>query len=174
MSLPSNFWLGRKDLQFLSFQFAKVFCALVFITDYKNLATTTTAATRTLTKHEKTIFITITPFTPSIYLQWNLDHESLYNERFSSARPKLHNRVVSRSISLIIEDLVVSYTFKVEIPVSSYLKVILRGVFVFGSQVFVFYPPRSLLREEVNDEQQGSHKVRRLAIRDRISSTIKD
>ena len=33
----------------------------------------------------------------------------------------------------IIEDIVVSYTSKVEIPVSRYLKVILRGVFVFGS-----------------------------------------
>ena len=31
---------------------------------------------------------------------------------------------------------------------------------------------RLLLREEKNNEKQGSHKVRRLAIRDRISSTI--
>ena len=36
----------------------------------------------------------------------------------------------------IIEDIVVSYTSKVEIPISRYFQVILiRGVFVFGSQV---------------------------------------
>ena len=38
-----------------------------------------------------------------------------------------------RSKFCIIEDIVVSYTSKVEIPVSRYLEVILRGVFVFGS-----------------------------------------
>ena len=39
----------------------------------------------------------------------------------------------------IIEDIVVSYTSKVEIPVSRYLEVILRGVFVPGSQVLGFH-----------------------------------
>ena len=37
-----------------------------------------------------------------------------------------------RSISLIIEDIVVSYTSKVEIPISSYLKLILRGSSFLG------------------------------------------
>ena len=36
-------------------------------------------------------------------------------------------------ILFVTEDIVVSYTSKVEIPVSRYLQVILRGVFVFGS-----------------------------------------
>jgi len=112
------------------------------------------------------MFITITPITPSLSLSTVEParfSEPLYNERFSSARPKLLNRVVSYtlllslevvissfepfpsdferrlrflhlegvgegvcrkrtpwSISLIIEGLVISYTSKVEIPVSSY------------------------------------------------------
>ena len=41
-------------------------------------------------------------------------------------------RVRVRSISLIIEDIVVSYTSKVEIPISSYLKLILRGSSFLG------------------------------------------
>ena len=41
-------------------------------------------------------------------------------------------RVRVRSISLIIEDIVVSYTSNVEIPISSYLKLILRGSSFLG------------------------------------------
>ena len=52
------------------------------------------------------------------------------------------------SISFIIEDIVVSYTFKVKIPVSSYLKLILRGSSFLGvrSYIVVFYPPLPILR----------------------------
>ena len=48
-----------------------------------------------------------------IYLQWNRDLTPLYNERFFSVRPKLHNRVVS-------------YT---SLAVSSRFQVIFRVVF---------------------------------------------
>ena len=63
--------------------------------------TTTTAATRSLTKHEQTMFITITPITPSLSLSTVEParfNEPLYNERLSSARPKLLNRVVSYTL----------------------------------------------------------------------------
>ena len=63
--------------------------------------TTTTAATRSLTKHEQTMFITITPITPSLSLSTVEParfNEPLSNERLSSARPKLLNRVVSDTL----------------------------------------------------------------------------
>ena len=44
-----------------------------------------------------------------------------------------------------MEDLVVSYIFKVEIPVSSYLQVILR-------EVIVFYQPMEAAQGEEVDE----------------------
>ena len=47
------------------------------------------------------MFITITPITPSLSLSTVEParfNEPLYNERFSSARPKLLNRVVSYTL----------------------------------------------------------------------------
>ena len=62
----------------------------------------------------------------------------------------------------IIKDIVVSYTSKVQIPVSRYFKVILRGVFVFGSWVlglrFLPTPARLTVSDRIQIPSKTTHK----------------
>ena len=69
----------------------------------------------------------------------SISHFRLFLSDFEGVLPFLHlggrglTKTKTQVNSLIIEDQVVSYTSQVEKAVSSYLRVILRVVFIFGS-----------------------------------------